>query len=91
MVPSLSSDAASFKVLAQELRDALEGNAPAEDLIQYVDVTEWQHDLLEGIEDAAMAAKTFWKGQAHTPLLLPLESVPENQSGETVRVPRPSD
>ncbi|MDQ2926159.1 MAG: condensation domain-containing protein, partial [Acidobacteriota bacterium] len=84
-MPSLCVDAASFGVLAEELRQVLSGEMLAGDLLQYVDVTEWQHDLLDGSEDAAVAAKMFWRDQVHTPLLLPLEAE-ERESGSTERV-----
>ena len=87
--PSLCMDAASFLVLAQQLQDTLAGDAIAGDPLQYVDATEWQHDLLDGTEDAALAAKAFWKTQAHTPLLLPLESVCDARAGDTVLLPVP--
>ena len=71
--PSMNVDAVSFQVLAVELQQVLSEQALSEDMIQYVDVTEWQHDLLGASEDAATAAKAFWASQAHTPLRLPLE------------------
>ena len=72
-VPSLCADAASFSVLAEDLRQALSNEIPSGDLLQYVDVTEWQHDLLDSSDEAGTAAKAYWRNQAHTPLSLPLE------------------
>jgi len=73
-VPGFCADAVSFRVLAAELQQAFAGETASDELIQYADVTAWQHDLLEGTEDAAVAARTFWQAQVHTPLSLPLEA-----------------
>ena len=73
LLPGLCADAASASVLAKQLDQALAGETPSEDILQYADVTEWQHELLAATDDAAAAAKAFWRNQAHTPLRLPLE------------------
>ena len=78
-LPGMSADAASFRVLGEELRRALTDQSPDDDLIQYADVTEWHHDLLGGTEDAAVTARTFWQGLWHAPVTLPLEIVDADQ------------
>jgi len=83
-LPGMSADAASFRVLAEELRGALSGGVADDDLIQYADVTEWHHDLLGGTEDAAVAAKAFWQGLWHTPAMLPLEVASADHAGVAV-------
>lgn len=89
-VSSLCADAESFKVLAEELRTELAGETFDGELIQYADVTEWQHDLLEGSEDAAEAARKYSRDQAHTPLSLPLERETNGEGAATATVLLPS-
>jgi hypothetical protein len=88
-LPALCADAASFRVLAEELNRALSGVSSTDDLIQYADVTAWQHDLLTASEDAAVAARAFWQTQKHVPVLLPMETDDTKQgvAAETVNIP----
>jgi amino acid adenylation domain-containing protein len=83
---SLCADAASFLVLAEELRQELAGTIPNAELTQYADVTEWQHDLLGATEEGTDAARAFWRNQVHTPLMLPLESEAASGEAESVKV-----
>ena len=83
-ISSLCADSASFLVLAEELSLQLVGKTPDGDLIQYADVTEWQHDLLGSSEEGADAARAFWRNLAHSPLLLPLECESQGQKNLTV-------
>jgi amino acid adenylation domain-containing protein len=85
-ISSLSADAASFLVLAEEIRLGLSGKTSDTELIQYADVTEWQHDMLGASEEGADAARTFWRSQIHTPLVLPLEVEAESRATVSVRV-----
>ena len=59
--PALLSDAPSLATL---LRDAaalyVEEAKPAEDPIRYVQISQWQNDLLESEDETAREAKTFW-------------------------------
>ena len=73
-LPGLCADAASASILARQLEQALAGETPEEDILQYADVTEWQHELLAATDDAAVAAKAFWRNQLHTPIRLPFEA-----------------
>jgi amino acid adenylation domain-containing protein len=85
-ISSLCADAVSFLVLADELRLDLLGKTPDGELIQYADVTEWQHDLLDAPEDGAEGPRAFWRNQVHQPLVLPLEAEGASGGIESLRI-----
>ncbi|MCI0397703.1 MAG: amino acid adenylation domain-containing protein [Chloroflexi bacterium] len=78
-IPSLYADAATLKILVRELGRAYQagqpGEAPDDEPVQYIDLSEWQNDLLED-EDMA-AGRSYWLGQdlaALQTLNLPFEN-----------------
>ncbi len=64
MWPSIVADAPSLALVLRDLVQALDGTIAAEseeeDLpLQHVDVTEWQHELLQA--DGTAAGREFWR------------------------------
>lgn len=73
-LPSLCADARTFKNLVTELA-ARYGTSlqPETEVAQYVEFSEWQHELLS--DEEAKAGQEFWKQQASsTQPTLPLEN-----------------
>jgi amino acid adenylation domain-containing protein/FkbM family methyltransferase len=60
-LPALYADAATLGNLALEIGRWYAGKAPAGEPTQYVDVSEWQHEVLES-EDTEEGRK-FWQGR----------------------------
>ncbi|MEO0377519.1 MAG: AMP-binding protein, partial [Cyanobacteria bacterium P01_A01_bin.17] len=66
-LPALCTDAATWKQLSQELAklyDCERSTALAAEPMQYADLAEWQHELLES-EDTA-AGRQYWVGSPNT-------------------------
>lgn len=77
-LPAFCGDRASLHLLFQELAQAyqawLEGTTLDEEPVQYLQFSEWQHELLESEE--AQPGKNYWQRQtqaAGTKLRLPFE------------------
>ena len=76
--PALSADSRSLSNLAMEvIRCYADGPSGGEtQALRYVQFSQWQSDLLEGVDDAARSAEAFWsemrKSEAPT-LALPFE------------------
>jgi len=71
-LPALCTDAATWQLLSQELRCLYESVQPmalAPAPMQYADLAEWQHELLESEETAV--GRQYWQDQA-TPDVLKL-------------------
>ncbi|HVR99817.1 MAG TPA: AMP-binding protein, partial [Thermoanaerobaculia bacterium] len=60
-LPALCADTATLGNLAVEIARGYAGKAPAGEPTQYVDVSEWQHEVLES-EDTGEGRK-FWQGR----------------------------
>jgi len=67
-LPSLCADACTLQNLMGELASLYEAagkhDDEAEAPIQYADLSEWQHELLES--DGSISAKRFWRSQGIT-------------------------
>jgi amino acid adenylation domain-containing protein len=59
-LPALCSDVAGLELLAREIGRAYAGNA-GEEPVQYIDLAEWQNDLLTSEETAE--ARDYWRRQ----------------------------
>jgi amino acid adenylation domain-containing protein len=73
-LPSLCADTSTLQNLVSELAGAYRGSLPAdEELTQYVEFSEWQHELLS--EEDATEGKEYWTKRASIPQpTLPLEN-----------------
>ena len=65
-LPGLVSDEAGFRFLAERLAEWMEGGGAAaeeedDEGLQYVDVSDWLNEMLEG-EDGAVG-REYWRGQ----------------------------
>src|SRR2546421_5813206 len=64
-LPSLCADAWTFANLTREMAEAyearLEGRRASEEVVQYLQFSEWQNELLE--DDNAAVGYAFWRGQ----------------------------
>src|ERR1017187_3905721 len=77
-LPAVCADTASLHVLAGELhRSCAEGPEPdgPDEVLQYADIAEWQHDLLTADETAA--GRGFWT--EHAPAVPVIEPLPWEQ------------
>jgi len=76
-LPSICADAATLHLLPAEIAEAYAGMEPAgPGPLQYVDYSEWQHELLAVSDDVARTARDFWHGRglaATSSLSLPFE------------------
>ncbi|MFL6261092.1 MAG: non-ribosomal peptide synthetase [Thermoanaerobaculia bacterium] len=92
---ALTADAASFGNLLGDLAELIDHpeKESEEEIVQYLQFSEWQHELLES-EDAA-EAKQRWQGQgASSRTVLPLEAMTgpsEAAAVHTFELPLPSD
>ncbi len=59
-VSSLCADAGSLEVLVTELATTYGGEPPTDEVLQYADFSEWQHELSSSDDDGAKSAKEFW-------------------------------
>ena len=69
--PGALADASSMLVIARQLLGELAGREFTEDILQYPDVAEWQHGLLEADDELANEARSFWAQQSGQPTSLP--------------------
>lgn len=78
VLPSLSVDGYTLQQLVRELRDAYANHPslPEDELPQYADLAEWQHELLTSEEMAE--GRSYWQQQ-----LLP-DAIAQRLPGETV-------
>src|SRR6266550_1267162 len=72
-LPSLCADRTSLRVLAANIAEFLDGREQDVEIVQYVDMAEWQHSLLESSTELARRAKAFWRSQQPVALTLPQE------------------
>ncbi|HEY1271271.1 MAG TPA: condensation domain-containing protein, partial [Terriglobales bacterium] len=74
-LPAMCADAGSLRNLAAEIGRTLLKEECLADVMQYADVTEWQHGLLEAGDEAALQGKEFWRKQeeADGAAVLPME------------------
>ncbi|NEQ48311.1 MAG: amino acid adenylation domain-containing protein [Leptolyngbya sp. SIOISBB] len=76
-LPALCADATTLRLFVAGVSRAYETSQPAvhesPESLQYIDITEWQHDLLQA--DEAAAGHTFWRQQLQQSevISLPLE------------------
>src|SRR5436305_9716112 len=90
-LPAVCADAATLRNLAMELMEAYAhlraaghpGDEDSEPPLQYADITEWQHQLLEGEEtaDELESRREDWRQRAipvHLALRAPLENGTSN-------------
>lgn len=77
-LPALCADAATLKILVQEISQSyaacLQGKELDDEPLQYADLAEWQNELLEGADTEA--GRDYWRKQdfsALTKLKLPFE------------------
>ncbi|MEH2405962.1 amino acid adenylation domain-containing protein [Nostoc sp.] len=77
-LPALCGDAATLKILVQEISQSyaacLQGKELDDEPLQYADVAEWQNELLEGVDTEV--GRDYWRKQdfsALTKLKLPFE------------------
>jgi len=80
-LPSLCADRASLRVLAANIAEFLDGREQNVEIVQYVDMAEWQHSLLESSTELARRAKAFWRSQQPIALTMPLERKTKGQWG----------
>jgi amino acid adenylation domain-containing protein len=62
----LAADTATLRALPAELARVHAGSPAQEGGLQYVDVSEWQHDALEG--DDAAEGRRFWQSRPAAPV-----------------------
>ncbi|HYG64275.1 MAG TPA: AMP-binding protein, partial [Thermoanaerobaculia bacterium] len=96
-LPALLADTAGLDNLLGEIARcyaaAVAGNPLQDEPVQYVDLSEWQHELLES-EDT-QAGRDFWRRQPETPetpelpLVIPASAGP--WAPQSLRVPLPTD
>jgi amino acid adenylation domain-containing protein len=67
-LPSLCADASSLGVLLSELGVLLAGQDLAGEPLQYADYSEWRHEQLAATDEAAEAAREFWREAADVPV-----------------------
>ncbi len=81
-LPALCADAWTLKNLVDELNRcyaaAVRDEDIAQEVVQYLQFSEWQHHVSESTEDYAAAGRSYWRnqGQAAPPLRLPIETQP---------------
>jgi len=78
-LPCLCADRMSLRVLATNIAEFLDGSDRDVEIVQYVDMAEWQHSLLESSTELARRAKAFWTSQQPAALALPLERKTRNK------------
>jgi amino acid adenylation domain-containing protein/non-ribosomal peptide synthase protein (TIGR01720 family) len=86
-LPALCADAWTLKNLAQELSrcyaDALNGGEAANEPTQYLQFSEWQHELIESEDELAEGGRAYWrKRRLAAPLapMLPFEREPDHNA-----------
>jgi len=88
--PALCADAASLAQFVVELShcysSCVDGGAVVGDAVQYVDFSEWQHELLSSEE--GKAKKNYWRKQAVALRSAPLAALPFEISGREVELPK---
>jgi amino acid adenylation domain-containing protein len=75
-LPALCADAASLRRILGEMAALACGQTLDEEPLQYVDIAEWQNELLEAEDDEAERGKAYWDRQAAAvmrPYQLPFE------------------
>jgi amino acid adenylation domain-containing protein len=80
-LPCLCADRPSLRVLATNIADFLDGREQDVEIVQYVDMAEWQHSLLESSNELARRANAFWRSQQPVTLTLPLERKTKERCG----------
>jgi amino acid adenylation domain-containing protein len=100
-LPALCADAASLRHFVEELRENYEAivNSRSErkhrqDVMQYADFSEWQHELREADDAEAAKGREFWSQSSlrTTPPLLPFErKIDSHGRMDFVRVRVPSE
>ena len=63
-MPALCADAHSMKVIVQDMSAMLSGGHLEEEPVQYLDYSEWQHELSG--QSGSVAAHRFWKQRYET-------------------------
>jgi amino acid adenylation domain-containing protein len=66
-LPSLCVDGGSLDILLGELGALLAGKDVAGDPLQYADYSEWRHEQMAATDEAAEAAREFWRDAAGAP------------------------
>jgi hypothetical protein len=72
-VAALCADTRSLQILVSEIAGCLEPQRDTNEGMQYADVTEWQHSILESGSEEAEASREFWRSQPSARISLPLE------------------
>jgi amino acid adenylation domain-containing protein/FkbH-like protein len=76
-VSAMSADGGSLEVLARQIAGELQGGDEIREIMQYADVTEWQHGLIESQDEQAEQGRDYWKSPEPGVVLLPLERHPK--------------
>jgi amino acid adenylation domain-containing protein len=87
-LPAICADRRTLGNLVRELAASYAGELDDEEPVQYVQVSEWQHELLESEE--SRAGRDFWREQDLTPvyqLSLILAEGPSRAEGAAESVP----
>jgi amino acid adenylation domain-containing protein len=80
-LPCLCADRSSLRILATNIAEFLNSREQDVEIVQYVDMAEWQHSLLESSTEPANRAKAFWRSQQIVALTLPLERKTKERLG----------
>jgi amino acid adenylation domain-containing protein len=60
-VPAVAADAGSLTTLARDVAAAYAGGQLVDQPLQYVDYSQWQHELLASTDDSAEASRRYWQ------------------------------
>ncbi|EAR21794.1 Amino acid adenylation [Nitrococcus mobilis Nb-231] len=86
-VPLCNADETALEQFAVELRDICAGaDQPASEILQYVDYSEWQNELLES--DFGRQGEAFWRAALLDPVLLEQQLPLERRSKDVSQIDR---
>jgi amino acid adenylation domain-containing protein/non-ribosomal peptide synthase protein (TIGR01720 family) len=63
-LPTLCADNRTFAILINELAQLYQGDELDNDIVQYLQFSEWQNELIESDEEELKAGKSYWQKQA---------------------------
>ena len=75
-LPALCADGWTLRNLVSEVQRGYAGGTLPDEPLQYIQFSEWQHELLT--DDDGKAGRDYWRGRDLPPVALPLEIGPGN-------------